>query len=106
MVTGYVPGDTEPPTLIVIVLVDVAGFVPNAAVIPVGIPDAARVTLPVNPLYGVTTVVKALLVPCGTFPPTGKHVTPKSGLVVTLVTAADCRFTAPVAPMLDQLTNR
>src|SRR5580658_737417 len=38
-------------------LVAVAGFVPNAAVTPVGKPVAERVTLPVNPFAGVTVIV-------------------------------------------------
>jgi hypothetical protein len=42
-------------------LVFVAGFVPNAAVTPVPIPVADSVTLPENPLAGVTVIV---LVPC------------------------------------------
>jgi hypothetical protein len=44
----------------------VAGFVPNAAVTPLGKPDAARVTLPVNPLDGVTVIVSLPVAPCPT----------------------------------------
>ena len=39
------------------VLVDAVGFVANDAVTPVGRPDAARVTLPVKPLWGATAIV-------------------------------------------------
>ena len=39
------------------VLVAAVGFVPNDAVTPVGRPDAARVTLPVKPLWGATVMV-------------------------------------------------
>jgi hypothetical protein len=45
-------------------LVPVVGFVPNAAVTPVGRPDAARVTLPVNPPTSVTVIVLVPLPPC------------------------------------------
>jgi hypothetical protein len=38
-------------------LVVVVGFVPNAAVTPVGKPDADKLTLPVKPLCGVTVTV-------------------------------------------------
>ena len=45
-------------------LVPVVGFVPKAAVTPVGRPDAARVTLPVNPPTSVTVIVLVPLPPC------------------------------------------
>jgi hypothetical protein len=45
-------------------LVPVVGFVPNAAVTPLGRPDAARLTLPVNPPTSVTVIVLLPLPPC------------------------------------------
>ena len=42
-------------------LVDVVGFVANDAVTPVGNPEAARVTLPVNGLTSVTVIVSVPL---------------------------------------------
>src|SRR5580698_666871 len=45
-------------------LVPVVGFVPNAAVTPLGRPDAASVTLPVNPPASVTVMVLVPLPPC------------------------------------------
>ena len=45
-------------------LVPVVGFVPNAAVTPLGRPDAARVTPPVNPPTSVTVIVLVPLPPC------------------------------------------
>lgn len=45
-------------------LVPVVGFVPNAAVTPLGRPEAARVTLPVNPPTSVTVMVLVPLPPC------------------------------------------
>jgi hypothetical protein len=47
-------------------LVPVVGFVPNAAVTPLGKPDAASVTLPVNPPTSVTEMVLVPLLPCVT----------------------------------------
>jgi hypothetical protein len=44
-------------------LVVVVGLVANAAVTPVGSPDAARVTLPVNGLTSVTVMVSVPLRP-------------------------------------------
>src|SRR6516164_5939625 len=45
-------------------LLPVAGFVPNVAVTPLGRPDAASVTLPVNPPTSVTVIVSVALLPC------------------------------------------
>jgi len=44
-------------------LVPLVGFVANAAVTPLGRPDAARVTLPVNPPTSVTVIVLVPLLP-------------------------------------------
>jgi hypothetical protein len=44
-------------------LVPVVGLVPNAAVTPLGSPDAARVMLPVNGLTSVTVIVSVALLP-------------------------------------------
>jgi hypothetical protein len=57
------------PVVAVLVAVNVstlapaAGFVPKLAVTPVGSPVAARVTLPVKPLAGVTVTVSDALLP-------------------------------------------
>src|SRR5580700_11571015 len=45
-------------------LLPVVGFVPNDAVTPLGRPDAARVTLPLNPPASVTVIVLVPLPPC------------------------------------------
>jgi hypothetical protein len=45
------------------VLVEVVGFVPNAAVTPLGKPDAAKFTLPENPPRSVTVIVLVPLPP-------------------------------------------
>jgi len=44
-------------------LVLVVGLVPNDAVTPLGRPEAARVTLPVNPPTSVTVMVSVALLP-------------------------------------------
>jgi len=44
-------------------LVLVVGFVPNDAVTPLGRPEAANVTLPVNPPTSVTVMVSVALLP-------------------------------------------
>src|SRR5580692_5601590 len=45
-------------------LLPVVGFVPNVAVTPLGRPEAASVTLPVNPPTSVTVIVSVALLPC------------------------------------------
>ena len=45
-------------------LVPVVGFVPNVAVTPLGRPDAANVTLPLNPFTSLTVMVLVPLPPC------------------------------------------
>ena len=56
-----VPLAVSVKTLVVAVL---AGL--NDAVMPAGRPEAASVTLPVNPPVGVTVIVLVLLPPCAT----------------------------------------
>jgi len=57
MVTVAVPVLAVPLAVIVSTLLPVVGLVPNAAVTPLGNPDAARVTLPLNPFWSVTIMV-------------------------------------------------
>src|SRR5579859_1517337 len=45
-------------------LLVVAGFVPNAALTPLGSPDADRVTLPLNPFSGLIEMVVEPEAPC------------------------------------------
>jgi hypothetical protein len=63
MVTVEVPVVAVELAVRVSTLVPVVGFVPNAAVTPLGNPDAARVTLPVNPFRSVTLMVLVPLLP-------------------------------------------
>jgi hypothetical protein len=57
MVTVAVPVVAVALAVRVSTLVPVVGFVPNTAVTPLGKPDAARVTLPLNPFTSVTVMV-------------------------------------------------
>jgi hypothetical protein len=66
MVTVDVPVVAVLLVVSVSTLVPVVGFVPNAAVTPLGNPDAARVTLPVNPFTSVTVIVSVAPAPCAT----------------------------------------
>ena len=63
MVTVAGPVAAELLAVSVRTLLLVAGFVPNAAVTPVGNPDAAKVTLPLNGLMSVTVMVSVPLAP-------------------------------------------
>ena len=63
MVTVAAPVVAEALAVNVSTLVPVVGFVPNAAVTPLGRPDAASVTLPLNPPTSVTVMVLVPLPP-------------------------------------------
>jgi formylmethanofuran dehydrogenase subunit B len=66
MVTVKVPAAAALLAASVSTLLPVVGFVPNVAVTPLGNPDAARVTLPVNPFTSFTVTVSVVLLPCVT----------------------------------------
>ena len=63
-------------------LVPVVGFVPNAAVTPLGRPEALRVTLPVNPPTSLTVMVLVPLPPCVIVRLLGESDKVKLGVVV------------------------
>jgi len=63
-------------------LLDVAGLVPNEAVTPVGIPDAANVTPPVNPPASVTVMVSVALAPAATLKDAAERVNVNEGFPV------------------------
>lgn len=63
MVTLAVPVVAVELAVKVTLLVDVVGFVPKVAVTPEGNPDAAKLTLPVNPPEGLTVMVLLPLLP-------------------------------------------
>jgi len=63
IVTVTVPVAAVALALNVNVLVEVVGLVPNAAVTPLGKPDALNVTPPTNPFAGTTVIVLGALLP-------------------------------------------
>ena len=63
MVTVDVPVVAVALAVRVSTLVPVVGFVPNVAVTPLGRPEAASVTLPVNPFTSCTVMVLVPLLP-------------------------------------------
>jgi hypothetical protein len=64
IVTVAVPVVAEPLAVNVSVLVPVVGLGLNVAVTPLGKPDAASVTLPLNPFTSCTVIVLVPLPPC------------------------------------------
>lgn len=82
MVTVVVPTVAVPLAASVSLLDPVAGLVPNAAVTPLGNPDAARVTLLENGLMSVTEMVSAPLLPWVTERADAKGVSVKLPVVV------------------------
>lgn len=75
----------------------VAGFVPKVAVTPPGRPDAARVTLPVNPPVSVTVIVSVPELPwvMDTLLAEGASVKPAPVPVTVMV--KDCELLQPLA---------
>jgi len=84
MVIVDVPSAAEALTVNVITLVAVAGLVANDAVTPVGNPDAARVTLPVNPFSSVTATVLVPVLPGAIVRVAGEAARVKLGVPVTV----------------------
>lgn len=64
IVTVDEPAEAVALAVRVSTLVDVAGLVANAALTPVGSPEAARVTEPANGLTSDTEIVLVPLEPC------------------------------------------
>ena len=63
MVIVAVPAVAVLVAVSVSTLLPVVGFVPNAAVTPLGRPEAASVTLPLNPPTSVTVIVSVRYFP-------------------------------------------
>jgi hypothetical protein len=63
MVTVDVPAVAELLAVSVSTLEAVVGLVPKDAVTPLGKPEAANVTLPLNPFAPVTVIVSVALLP-------------------------------------------
>src|ERR1700722_9925025 len=81
-----VPAAAELLAVSVSTLDAVAGFVPKDAVTPLGRPDAARVTLPLNPPAPVTVMVSETLLPRTTLKVDGEGESVKFGLVTVNAT--------------------
>ena len=73
----------------------------NAAVTPVGIPDAANDTLPVKGLMSVTVIVSVPLAPATTdsVVADGLSVKPPVGEVTVNVTVVEAGLTVPEVPV-------
>ena len=83
-------------------LVEVVGLVPNAAVTPVGRPEADKLTLPVNPPVSVTVIVLVAVLPCTTLTLAGEAESEKSGCagaVMVSETVVVC-VSAPDVPVI------
>ena len=81
-----VPAAAELLAVSVSTLDAVAGFVPKDAVTPLGRPDAARVTLALNPPAPVTVMVSETLLPRTTLKVDGEGESVKFGLVTVSAT--------------------
>ena len=89
MVTVAIPRAAVGPAVNVIKLLPVVGFVPNDAVTPLGSPDAARLTLPVNPPTPNTEMVLAPDAPWAIIRPTGESEIANAVTVRISVVVAD-----------------
>lgn len=83
MVTVKVPVAAVPVADRVKRLLEVAGFVPNAAPTPFGKPDAVKFTLPLNPLRGLMVMVVEPEVPWRSVKPANEDESVKLGCVET-----------------------
>ena len=82
-VTVTVPVAAVALAISVSVLVKAIGFGLNAAVTPLGKPDAERVTLPLKPFTGVMVIVLVPLLPCVMVALFGKGESVKFGVPFT-----------------------
>lgn len=100
-VTVTDPVAAVPLAVNVTVLVPVAGFGLNVAVVPLGNPEADRLTLLVKPFDGVIVIVLDPLLPCVTLTLLGDADRLKLGLgeppASALISPAPCGLPQPVA---------
>src|SRR5271157_3080295 len=103
MVTVYVPTVAVELAVNVSTLLPVVGLVPYATVTPEGSPDAARVTLPVNPFTSVTVMVSVAVLPCVTDRAVGEgaSVKPDALTVRLMVVVAVVEPEVPVMVTVD-----
>jgi hypothetical protein len=100
MVIGYVPATVDAATAKVATLevVDEVGL--NVAVTPVGIPEAANVTLPVNGLTSVTVMVSVPLAPGATDRVAAEGLSVKLPLLVTVSETEVVALSVPEVPVM------
>ena len=84
MVTVAVPGAAELLAVSVSTLLAVVGLVANAAVTPLGRPEAASFTLPVNPFWPETLMVDVPEEPRATVREVGEALRVKAGAGFTV----------------------
>ena len=90
IITVDVPAAAELLAVSVSTLVAVVGSVPNDAVTPVGKPEAARVTLPLNPSMSTTVIVSVALLPWVADKVDAEAESVKLGVVPVTVTTNVC----------------
>ena len=81
MVAVVVPGVAVMLAVSVSTLLPEVGFVPHDALTPLGRPDVAKLTLPLNPAIGFTVMVELAELPWNTIRLPGTSVSVKFGPV-------------------------
>jgi hypothetical protein len=100
MVTVAAPVVAELLAVRVSTLVEVVELVANAAVTPLGRPEATRVTEPVNGLTSVTVMVSVPLAPCVTDNEVAEGLSVKLPAVVTVRAMVVFSVNAPEVPVM------
>jgi len=101
MVIVDVPSAAEALTVNVSTLVAVAGLVPMATVTPVGNPDAAKVTLPVNPPSSITAMVLVPVLPAAIVSVPGEAESVKPGVFAVTVRVTEVvALSVPEVPVM------
>jgi hypothetical protein len=100
IVTVAVPVVAVPLAVSVSTLLPVVGFVPNAAVRPLGNPEAASVTLPLNPFCPVTVMVDVAELPRTTVSEVGEAAIVKLGAGLTVTATVVVALRLPEVPLM------
>ena len=104
IVTVALPMVAALPTVNISPLAPVVGLVPKLAVTPLGNPDAARVTLLVNPLAPVTVMVSEAVFPCITESAGIAAASVKLGAALTLSAIVVEALRLPEVPVIVTVT--
>ena len=99
MVTVAAPGAAEPLAVNVSTLLPVVGLVAKAAVTPLGRPEAASVTLPVNPFWPVTVMVDFPEAPWATVSEAGEAPRVKLGAGIVRASVVEA-VSEPEVPLM------